>query len=406
MIQDHAPLPPSGAPQWGNCSGSVMAQMQIPEKENPRQRAGIASHWVAAEALISYRDTELGLACCEDWLGKTAPNGVVIDEEMAEGAQEFVNHCLDIAGRTNSPSRMLIEHRVHMPKIHQHNWGTLDFALVQFAEEWLDYKTANARKQKIVNIYLSDYKFGHREVRAEGNLQLIDYAAGLIEELQIDGYEDQQIRVHFSVVQPFAYHARGTVDTWVVTLSDLRAYFNQLIAKAYEAFSAPKCTSGPWCRDCRAVLRCDTSKRSKYSLIDYVDQAVALDTYDAATLGTEYGILIAGAETLKARIEAIEEELRHQISQGRGGSGYTVEATTGRLAFTVDDAVAIAFCKQFGVDASKPGTITPTQALGKASKEQRETFEQALKQITEKPQRGLKLIPAKDSRTARAFKKD
>ena len=402
----HAPLAPSSAAQWGNCSGSVMAQFQVPDAEHPRTRAGTASHWVASEALLSYRDSEHGIARCDRFIGKTAPNGVVIDEEMAEGAQVYVDYCIDLACHYDvTPETMLIEHRVSMPQIHAHNWGTLDFALIHYDAEWVDHGTINARRRNIVSIWLCDYKFGHRNVKAVGNLQLVNYCAGLINELNIDGFEDQHIRVHFAVVQPFAFHGDGPVSTWTGTLSDLRADFNRLTAKAHEAFAAPSCTSGAWCRDCKAIIRCDTAKRSAYSVTDYVNEPVALETYTAEQLGTEYGILLAASKTLKARLEAIEEDLTHRIGKGEAGSGFSVQSSKGRLAWTCDPAAAVAICSQFGVDAAKPGVLTPTQVKSKIPADKRESFEQVFKQITETPMRGMKLVPSKDSRTAHAFKR-
>ena len=139
-----------------------------------------------------------------------------------------------------------------MPDIHEHNWGTIDFAVVLPGL-----------------IYITDYKHGHREVSARDNFQLIDYLAGLVHEHGIDGLADQHTQVVIRIVHPFCYTAESSVSEWRCMLSDLRPYFNQLTAKAHDAFNNPTFTSGPWCRDCKAVLRCDTAKAAAHSLIDY-----------------------------------------------------------------------------------------------------------------------------------------
>ena len=403
MSGQHAPLAPSSAPQWGNCSASIPLGYQIPDVEHPRTRGGTASHWVAADALEKYRDEALAVAVCSDYVGTTAPNGVVIDDEMAEGAQIFVDHCLSIVQRHGHTSRMLIEHRVKMPTIHPQNWGTLDFSLVEFGEEWVDHGTPHASRAKIVTIHLSDYKFGHREVKARGNLQMIDYLEGLIEEYEIDGYEDQRVRFVISIVHPFAYHADGPVDTWEGTLAELRAYFNQLHQKAHEVFTNPQCTTGPWCRDCKAIVRCEAARQADYSLIDYIDRPMALDNMTSSELGTEYLMLERGAETLNARREALQEQIRYKVSQGDTGSGLSLAGSFGRLGWKAPAAVVVSLCRQFGFDGSKPGAITPTQAVAKVDPELKPHFEKAIKNLTEKPARGTKLIKRADSPTAAAF---
>ena len=122
-------------------------------------------------------------------------------------------------------------------------------------------------------------------------------------------------------------------------------------------------------------------------------------------LAVELGILKQGGVTLKARKEAIEEELKHRIGKGESDSGLALENGVGRLAWTVPTAQALAFVAQLGVDATKADILTPTQTIAKASKEMKPIIEQAIKAVTKRPSTGLKLIKAADSKTARAFRK-
>lgn len=395
----HAVLAPSSAPQWGVCSGSVQAQRFAPDIEHPRTRAGTASHWVASECLARWRDIDGGVPSCSQWTGKTAPNGVVIDEEMAEGAQAFVDHVIGIAQEHGALQDMLIEHRVFMPRIHPTaNWGTLDVSFPLLDRD----KSGRVAGGKI---YVIDYKYGHREVKTRGNLQLIDYVEGILNEFQIDGHAEQFIEVVLQVVQPFCYRAADTVDEWRVPLTDLRPYFNQLEAKAHEVFNNPTLTTGPHCRDCKAILVCSAARKAHYSLVDYVNAPLEFDRMTGRDMAVERAILTAGAATLKARLEAIEEALAHSISKGETDSGLTLETSVGRLAWTVPTAQAIAFARQFGLDIAKADALTPTQAIASAKGDVKKNFAEAVKCITDRPNTGLKLIDAADSKTARAFKK-
>jgi len=397
VAEAHAPLAPSSAPQWANCSGSVMANMHAPDSETPRTRAGTASHWVVSECLERWKAGNSSVA--SDWLGATSPKGVIIDEEMCEGAQMFVDNALEIIERHNAMSFILIEQRVEMPHIHPQNWGTLDLAIPLL--NWDDDGRVTSGK-----IYMIDYKYGHRENKAFANFQLLDYLQGLCHKYSIDGEAEQFIEVEFQIVQPFSYHAANQIDIWTESLANLRTYVNQMIAKGLEAFSNPTFSSGPWCRDCKAIHRCQTAQKGNYSLIDYVNDPCVILNMSGGDLATERSILQQGMVTTKARLEAIEEELGHRLGKGEAkDSGLALQTAYGRLAWNVPVPQAIALASMFKVDAAKADILTPTQTIAKASKEMKPLLKKAMENISSRPPGGLKLIEAEDSFTARAFAK-
>lgn len=385
----HAILAPSSAPIWGTCAGSVKAQHGRPNPESPQSREGTAAHWVMAEVLLNFTGRQSGPLICAEYVGRAAPNGVVIDDKMAQGAQVIVDDVLKVCQQHGALQSLLVEHRVHMSRIHPENWGTLDVSVYLPAAGWL---------------FVWDYKHGHRTVEAEGNEQLIDYVEGLTEYHRIDGLTDQKTQVCIRIVQPFAYSARGPVAEWVVRLSDLRGAFNKLSAQAHEAMSdAPTMTPGIHCRDCLAVRDCAAGRGYVYSMIDMVNQPYAIDSMTSADLATERLILREGQAVLKARLEALEEDLHYRIAQGDVSSGLVLETKPGNLEYTVPDAQAAAFAQQFGFDIAKPGVLTPTQSIAKAPAAIRPIYEQAIKAITRRPAGALNFVPAKDSKTARAF---
>ena len=391
MSGEHAKLAPSFAPVWANCSGSVLASSSVIDTETQQSREGTAAHWVGAECLIAWRDAAEGCPSTSDWIGKTAENGVIIDSKMAEGASILVQDVLDVAQQHGALRAIMIEHRVHMPQIHPENWGTLDVCI------WFEGGGV---------LYVWDYKHGHRETRAEGNWQMIDYVAGLYNELKIDGLQDQLVTVRMRIVQPFCYTSPHDVDEWAVKLSELRGYFNQLHAKAHEALSdSPTMTSGKHCRDCAAVGPCAVSRRGRYSYIDYVNEPYEMDNMNDADLAVERGILRDGLAAARARLEAIEDELAHRVSGGSTGSGLALKTNPGRLKWTVPVEQAIAFVGAFGVDVSVPGALTPTQSTEKIPAAMRPAFKQAVEAITTRPPGSLKLTQAGDTIAARAFKR-
>lgn len=389
-MAEHAPLPPSGSEQWGHCSGSIPAQANLPDPESEQSREGTAAHWVMSETLLNHRDGRPGPLTCAGYLGAKAPNGVMIDDKMAEGAQVIVDDVLEVALRFDALQYLLIEHRVYMPQIHPENWGTLDVGL------YLPHRNA---------VFLWDYKHGHREAKAVDSMQLADYLKGLCEKYNIDGLLDQQTWFVARIVQPYCYYATGPVREWTGKLSDLRGVWNQLATKAGEAFSNPLLTTGVWCRDCKAVGTCSAARRAGYNLIDLVNEPYEMDRMAGPDLAVERGILLDGVAVAKARLEAIEDELHHRIKDGQADSGFTLETSAGKVEWRVAPAQARALAAQFGVDASKDAVLTPTQTLAAAPAKIRPLLEQVMGKMTGRKAGKLKLVPAGESKTARAFKR-
>lgn len=386
---EHAPLPPSGAPQWGNCSGSVVANAMRIDIETDASREGDAVHWVVSEGLIRWRET-LTEPVCAEWVGEVAPNGVVIDGGMVAGAQVMIDDVMSVIRehKLNSSKDLMVEHRVYAPQIHEHNWGRLDVAL-------------DLRRIKV--IYLWDYKNGYRETPAKNNLQMVNYLAGIVNEFGITGHEDQEITVVMRIVHPNCFTAEGAVDEWRVRLSDLRGHINQLHAKGHEALGAPTMSSGPWCRGCGSVGTCATARRSVYNWIDHVNAPFEIDQMDGAALATERDILNRGLVVGKARLAAIEDDLEHRIKNGATDTGLALQSSAGRLKWAVDAEQAIAVAGQFGVDISVPGVMTPTQAKAAAPPDIRAGFGEIIKGFSTRPSGSLKLINADDTIAARVF---
>lgn len=386
-MSDHAILAPSSAPVWGHCSGSIIAAQAAPSSETEQTRNGTAAHWVAAVCLANWKVG--GEHDPRAFIGTVCPeNGVVVDALIAEGAEVYVTDVIGTLSQVQGGREALVvEFRVHMPRIHDQNWGTLD---------------ASARLPGL--IYIWDYKHGHAKVEAFENLQLVDYLEGLREHYGINGHEDRHTRVIARVVQPFAYDPRGPVSEWAFMLCDIRGYVNQLRAKAHEAVTNPTLTSGKHCRYCPARGRCPALRAAVYNLIDLVDSPLAFDTMTGGDLATERAILKRGQTMLKARLEAIEDDLTHRVKNGDGSCGLSLDSVPGRLNWTVEPGQAIAAVSLMGIDITRPHCDTPTQARARIPAAMRDAFDEAIKPLT-KRNRSLKLVDSSDTLAARVFRK-
>jgi len=338
-MTEHAFLAPSSAHRWVVCAASPMMEARYPEKEpSPESMEGAAAHW-AAEMLLRGTPATLGQA---------APNGVLITQAMLEGA-ELVRD--DVRAVTKD---VLMEYRVRAKRVHPtDNWGTPD------------YHAATMMVNGNLCLHIWDYKFGCRTVEAFENWQLINYAAGVLDEMGIEGLQEQTFVVDLRVIQPRAYRAEGPVRSWRVLASDLRGYVNRLALQARLATSPepPFDASNPdACRDCKGRHACQALQRAGYAAADQGKHCLPLEL-PADALGLELHTLTRERALLDARISGLEEDAQARIKRGERVPFFRLEQSSGKLAWIVPPTEVIAMGQMFGQDLSKPAdAITPTQA--------------------------------------------
>jgi len=377
---------PSSAGVWGNCSGSVMASQGRPDISGQDAERGNAAHWVMEVVLLNIRDMRINQRA-EEYIGETAPNGVVIDEELAQGAQVLIDDVLETVGPRIDAIH--VEESMHIQTVHEHNGGTPDV--------WAYFPEVNT-------LYMWDYKNGNGEVLAVENWQGANYLEGVRAKL---GLDDLKTRFVFTIVQPYCYHGSndGPISRWSGNLAEIRPIINRLRQSSAEAFTSPTLTSGRHCRYCPAQIDCSASRKAVYDFFDVVRGPYAMDAMQIDDLVVELDILERGILQAKARLEAVEETLKHRIQAGEVAQGKTVGATYGRNNWTCKPAVAEGIANQFGFSIKNEAVKTPRQATDAAPKEVRDYFAEAIKAVTGRKATGLKLINSDDTIAARAFKR-
>lgn len=345
MDAGHAILAPSSAARWVACAGSALLEAIYPDTDSDKRAAdeGTAAHFAASELL-------LGQVVAT---GQVAPNGIVLTDEMLEAAEMYVDAVLAKLGE-HSREFLHVEQRVMIPSVHEHNWGTPDCRFM------LHNPTAGRS-----TLYLFDFKFGHDFVDVFENWQLIDYAAGILDEMGVNGIADQMIDVEFCIVQPRNYHRDGPVRTWRVVASDLRPFINRLSNAADRAMrpDAPT-TPNPQCLHCKGRHACEALQRDAYRSAAISASSVPVEMSPEA-LGLELHMLRRAAKRLEGRITGLEEQARIQLQRGQRVSFHALETVPGREAWTVPADQAIALGQLLEIDISKPGVLTPKQARDK-----------------------------------------
>lgn len=374
---------------WPHCHGAIFAAEQFPDFEREVTREGNAMHWVASEVLTSYK-TPGDLKSCQAFVGVDDPAGFRVTQEIADGAQVYVSEILGVCQKHGALQALQVESSLPIPSIHPtQSGGTPDAYLYLAALNWL---------------IVWDLKGGFRRVHAKDNPQGIQYIEGVIQKL---GLDDQGLTVTFTVIQPRNFQGGGPSDSWTTPATELRPVVNWLSEQAHQIVDKGDRTLNPgqYCRDCAAVGNCPAATDAIYGFIEGAGTEYKLDYMDGKSLATERAILKHGAQVLKSRLEAIDEQIKFRIRNGDQDTGLSLEAGRSSLDWTVDTAKAIEFAKLFGIEASVPKCLTPKQTIAKAPKEMRAGFKTAMKSMTVETKGALRLVETKDTLHSRVFRK-
>lgn len=332
-------LRPSAAGTWVRCHGFVRMTADVstlvPGEDNTVQLEGTAGHWAAHQA-------SQGISVP---LGTTAPNGVMIDDELLDG----VDMHLDVVRSWGAQAAPRFEQALHCRRVHQECGGTADV---------VGYDPL----RRILHI--CDLKFGYRIVQVSENWQMIAYAAGAMD---FYGVKDLETTVQFTIVQPRASHRDGPVRVHTVPAAFLRNQINVLHNAANAAMGDdPKCIPNPGCPNCGARHRCVAAQEAAGAVMENASDATPHDLpFPAAE--AELVRLKWAAEIVGARITGLEQQVMHSIKRGAISRHYGLTQSVGRLAWRdgVEPQV-MATAKLFGASITKPAQlITPTQAKQK-----------------------------------------
>lgn len=372
MSGQHAFLPPSGAAIWVKCAAAPSMWQRYPEPEDSiESMEGTAAHW-AFEQLFAGQPIDVGLV---------APNGVVLVEEMIEGAYLFYETVMAACG-TEHPGDIRVEHTLAIPRVHGNNWGTPD---------------AFYPEDTMLTLHLFDYKFGHEYVDEFENWQLINYAAGLFDLYQIDGKADEWTTVTMTIVQPRCYHRDGPVRRLTVRASELRGHINQLRMAAEAAHEAnPVATVNPKCKHCSGRHACEPYQRSALQAADLSMRSVPLDLTPVA-MGLELAMLKRAQAAMDGRISGLEASIDAQIRQGQRVPGWCLEPTEGRTAWSVPAQEVAILGDMYGVALRKDAVITPKQA------EKAGIPAEIVKEYSFNPPGAQKLVPETSTQLRKIF---
>lgn len=363
-----------------------MSQAYPETERSEAAEEGEAAHEIAAEMIEALSRAGVGYPGRESSVGSAASNGVVITDEMYDAAEMYAQDVGAVMRERNvfGGTSLGIEQHIQAPRVHELSGGTPDCFLYD--------------KEK-GEIFVWDFKFGYGVVEAYQNWQCINYIAGLLDLFEIDGHQDEHIRVHVRIAQPRASHRDGPIRQWSTTAQGLRASINILSNNAHKALSPDVQTrSGPHCQHCPARHACSAALQGGMRLYEVAGQPVPAELSPEA-LGTQLAIVQRAKKQLEYLASGYEAQALGLIRSGKTVPGYDAVDSFGREKWARPVEEIIVLGEMLGCDLSKPTVVTPKQA------EKLGVDESVITAYSETPRSGLKLVADKSNKAKKVFKK-
>lgn len=363
----HSFLPPSGSSSWSKCAKWAAMNSCYPDGGSSETEEGTAAHYAAWEILA-------GRPCSE---GTPTPNNLVVTAEMIEGGELLAEVVRQRTKGLQQMSQLYIEQKISIASIHPMCFGTPDLWFFNQA-----------------HIDIIDYKFGHRFVDEYFNSQGLCYLVGIIEFLK---WHSPDISVSFTVIQPRCFYKGASVRTHDFTLAEAAEYIEQLQRAAIlSMLPQPVATTNSNCGFCPGRHACSALQQAAYSDAEFATDRAPLDL-SPAQASLELKLLMRASERLEARVDGLRELTLTNLKSGKSVPHFRAESGKGHAKWTLPDAQIIEIGKMFGADLSKPGTITPAQAL-KAG-----VNDAVIAAYTERPPTAVKLIADNPADARRVF---
>ena len=373
-------LRPSSAHKWVNCPGSPLAESAYPNTRSRIADEGTVAHHIAARVLLSSEwPTEGDEFEVVD--GKVLPvildtdaSTVTYTEEMRLAVVDYIAKLREYAGDCG----LSVEVPVDLSEL-------LGYEGATGTPDAFHLNSGN-------NLTVHDLKYGFREVDAEGNWQLICYAAGIAA-----GYEREFDSVTLVIHQPRL--KRVSEHTY------LAAEFKKLegIVKAGAGWAQtpePLRSAGPWCTKyyCKAAADCPT-------LAAYVSEPLEeLDLTNA-----DIAEKLSKLDAIRQWCDQVEAEANRLVfDEGQTIPGYKVVQGRAGNRQWLDETEAERVLKSLKLKKDEMYVyklISPTNAA-KLAKERNFTEKQTgkIEALVSRAEGKLILAPESDKRRAVDYK--
>lgn len=338
-MSDHAKLSPSKRSRWALCPGSIREEAKHPDTgSGPAAVDGTHSHtlleYCIKDGLINpmtrvgdvLTDHEGEFVVDAD---RAARVKVAVDyiRERHDGvwARDPEKGCYILSEKGVDPAYLLGRDDLS---------GTVDCQIV--GEDWIE---------------LIDYKDGMGVVSAEGNVQLEQYAYGVLAGYRLPVNVQYPIkRIIMTIIQPkLALKGMKAITSWERDVSDLLSNMGTIIAQAAATDdpNAPLVPGEVQCKFCRAKGSCSALAGNVMKEVGVMFQPVVNQTLDVAQQSADKDPatmddqqirqIMEAAPLMRQLLEAVEKEALRRLEAGQAIPGLKLVHGRGSRAWALPE---------------------------------------------------------------------
>jgi hypothetical protein len=332
-MSDHAKLSPSKRSRWALCPGSIREEAKYPDEgSGPAAADGTHSHTLLEHCIKN------GLSDPMDQVGETFTDHegtFKVDADRAARVKTAIEYIRERS--MNGLLLVISEQKVDPDHLlgRKDLSGTVDCQII--GPDWIE---------------LIDYKDGMGVVSAEGNMQLEQYAYGVLAvyKLPINGaYPFSTIRM--TIIQPkLALRGMPAITSHEVSVRDLLANMGTIIAQAAatDKPDAPLVPGESQCKFCRAKGSCAALAGNVMKEVGIMFQPVVTETLDVAQQSADKDPaqmddaqirqIMEAAPLMRQLLEAVEKEAMRRMESGISIPGLKLVNGRGSRAWALPEA--------------------------------------------------------------------
>ena len=359
-MSDHAKLSPSKRSRWALCPGSIREEAKYPDTgSGPAAADGTHSHTLLEHCIKN------GLSDPMDQVGEvfTDHEGTFkVDADRAARVNIAIDYIRDQSayGLLSVISEKRVDPEFLLGR--DDLSGTVDCQIL--GPDWLE---------------LIDYKDGMGVVTAEGNLQLEQYAYGVLGGFKLPVNGDYPFStVRMTIIQPkLALRGMPAITSHEVSVRDLLANMGTIIsqAAATDAPDAPLVPGESQCKFCRAKGSCNALASNVMKEVGIMFQPVVTQTLDVAQQSADkdpstmddaqIAQIMEAAPLMRQLLEAVEKEAMRRMEMGQVIPGLKLVNGRGSRAWALPEDDMAEKLVKMGIPKSavyETKLVTPAKA--------------------------------------------
>ena len=358
----HAKLSPSKRSRWALCPGSIREEAKYPDEgSGPAAIDGTHSHTLLEKCIKSDKSARfyLGYALLDH------EGAFVVDIDRVVRVQFALDYIREREALFDGKSNVISESKVDPAYLLGRNdlSGTVDVQIIGGT-----------------TIELIDYKDGMGIVSAKGNLQLEQYAYGVLAgyKLPVNGiYPFSTVRM--TIIQPkLALRGMNAISSHDVSVADLLANMGTIVkqAAATDQPDAPLVPGDSQCKFCRAKGSCAALASNVMKEVGIMFQPVVSNTLDIAQQSADkepstmddaqIAQIMEAAPLMRQLLEGVEKEALRRLKAGQSIAGLKLVNGRGSRTWSLTEEETAARLIKMGVPK---GEVYETKLVSPAKAE-------------------------------------